>query len=63
MSDPKRPVLIELEAEATAADPAAAAPVPEMELPAPTGQAMQSMAALAVRKPSRLWRLFWGSFL
>ncbi len=56
------PVLIELE-DAKAAEPAAAPPVPDLAAPAPTGQAMQTMAALAARKPSRLARWFWSALV
>jgi putative membrane protein len=60
MSDRKGPVLIELD-DAPAEGPAAAPPVPDLDMPAPTGRAMQTVATLAARKPSRLARLFWGS--
>ena len=54
------PIVIELD-EAQAAEPAKAPPVPELgPQERPTGQAMQTMAALAGRRPSRLARLFWG---
>jgi putative membrane protein len=55
------PVLIDLEGEA-AETPATAPPVPEME-EAPSGQAMQTLATLAARRPSRLGRFFWSSLL
>lgn len=55
------PVLIDLEGEA-AETPATAPPVPEMEQ-APSGQAMQALATLAARRPSRLGRFFWSSLL
>lgn len=58
------PVLIELDndaqAEAPRPDVSQAAPVPDLNLPEPTGQAMQTAAQLAGRKPSRLARWFWG---
>jgi putative membrane protein len=60
MSDRKGPVLIELD-DTPAEGPAAAPPVPDLDMPAPTGRAMQTVATLAARKPSRLARLFWGS--
>lgn len=60
MSDRKGPVLIELD-DTPAESPAAAPPVPDLDLPAPTGRAMQTVATLAARKPSRLARLFWAS--
>lgn len=53
------PVLIELEDQA-APEVADAAPVPEVQSPAPSGQAMQVAAQLAARKPSRLTRWFWA---
>lgn len=56
------PVLIELDAAAEQS-PASAPPVPEPELDAPTGQAMQVVAALGARKPSRLVRWFWSLLL
>ena len=54
---PNGPVLIDREGEAPA-KPAKAPPVPDA---APTGAAMQQVAALAARRPSRLARWFWGS--
>ncbi|WP_214648134.1 YcjF family protein [Ruegeria lacuscaerulensis] len=54
----KGPVLIDLEAEAPGADVAQAPPVPDVA--APQGQAMQTAARLAARKPSALSRWFWG---
>ena len=73
---PKGPVLIDLEPtesgkrsdgkaktrapEDVAPSPATAPPVPDLDLPAPTGQAMQTVATLAARRPSRLARWFWG---
>ncbi|MEL7213771.1 MAG: TIGR01620 family protein [Pseudomonadota bacterium] len=56
------PVLIDLE-DAAAAEPAAAPPVPDLATSAPTGQAMQTMAALAARKPSKLARWFWSALV
>lgn len=59
------PVLIELDAEAPAPQtPASAPPVPELGAHGagmPDGQAMQVMARLGARRPSRLARLFWGA--
>lgn len=55
------PVLIDLEGEA-AQTPATAPPVPEAEEP-PSGRAMQTLAVLAARRPSRLGRFFWTSLL
>ncbi|MFT7594556.1 MAG: putative membrane protein [Paracoccaceae bacterium] len=55
------PVLIDLSDKATPlASVAEAPPVPDLTLPAPEGQAMQMVARLASRKPSRLARWFWG---
>jgi len=51
------PVLIDL--EDAPADPGAASPVPDAALP--EGGAMQTAAAVAARRPSRLARLFWGT--
>jgi putative membrane protein len=62
MSERKGPVLIELD-DAPDQGPAAAPPVPDLDLPAPTGRAMQTVATLAARKPSRLARFFWASLL
>ena len=57
----KGPVLIDLE-DAPAAEfgPEAAQPVPELDSPAPKGQAMQTIATLAARRPSTLAKWFWG---
>ena len=52
------PVLIELDETAPEVSPATAPPVPEIA--APTGQAMQTLANIATRKPSKLARWFWG---
>ncbi|MDU8928656.1 TIGR01620 family protein [Alisedimentitalea sp. MJ-SS2] len=52
------PVLIDLEGKKPAS-PAEAPPVPET-IDLPEGRAMQSVAALATRRPSRLARWFWG---
>ena len=55
------PVLIELEERPTAG-PDLAPPVPDAEgaIDRPQGRAMQRMAQLAARPPSRLARWFWG---
>lgn len=58
----KGPVLIEYE-NAPGVSPDTAPPVPDHDLPPPTGQAMQTMAVLAARRPSRLWRLFWSTLV
>ena len=56
----KGPVLIEIEDEA-APKVADAPPVPDtVPVSAPQGDAMQMVARVAARKPSRLGRLFWG---
>lgn len=62
------PVLFELEpadAKATAAvTPATAPPVPDVTAagdPVVTGQAMQTLARLSARPPSRLGRVFWAA--
>ncbi|MDQ7070342.1 MAG: TIGR01620 family protein [Rhodobacterales bacterium] len=62
MKTPKGPILINLdESSAPAASPDRAPPVPDLANDAaPTGKAMQSVAALAVAKPSRLTRWFWS---
>jgi putative membrane protein len=58
----KGPVLIELD-EPPVQGPSEAQPVPDTDMPAPTGQAMQTVATLAARRPSRLARWFWGLLL
>lgn len=67
MSDTEKsgPVLIELDADTPAASPATAAPVPDLAAltPEPQGQAMQTIAAVAGRPPSRLVRVFWQSLV
>ncbi|MFN0116571.1 MAG: YcjF family protein [Paracoccaceae bacterium] len=62
MTDPARkPVLIEM-AEPGAETPATAAPVPDLGPDfGPGGRAMRAVAAIAVRRPSRIGRLFWAS--
>lgn len=52
---PRRPVLIEMEA-APGIGPDRAPPVPDA---LPEGRAMQAVAHLAARRPSRLWRFLW----
>lgn len=64
----KGPVLIDLDAtereEAEAVNPAFVAPVPDVaEAPSPNGQAMQTVATLAARRPSRLAKWFWSALL
>ena len=59
MTDRNGPVLIEIDEDAAAPSPAEAPPVIDTDAPLPSGQAMQTMAALAARKPSALGRWFW----
>jgi len=55
------PVLIDLKnSDAPKISVADATPVPDLNLPEPTGQAMQMAARVAGRKPSRLAQWFWG---
>lgn len=62
MSGPKGPVLIDLEDAAPAETPATVAPVPEI-VDHPSGAAMQTVAAIAARRPSPLARWFWSLLL
>lgn len=57
------PVLIDLEGDDTAPGPDRAPPVPDAGLPEPQGRAMQTVATLTARPPSRLARWFWGLLL
>lgn len=65
----KGPVLFDIdadEARKAPVSPAEAPPVPEADLPGadtPEGRAMQTFAALAAGRPSRLSRLFWSLLL
>lgn len=60
----KGPVLINLEdAPKPEQGPQDVLPVPDMDVPAPSGQAMQTIATLAARRPSRLVKWFWGLLL
>jgi putative membrane protein len=63
MVTPKGPILIELDS-ADRPSPADAPPVPDT-LPGvrPEGRAMQTVAVLAARQPSRLGRFFWSSLV
>lgn len=74
MTDQKRkgPVLFDEEPQArktgnTKAEekltPANAPPIPEPGADAPSGRAMQTLAGLAARRPSRLARFFWASLV
>ncbi|NRP43468.1 hypothetical protein XMV225_000621 [Aliiroseovarius sp. xm-v-225] len=56
------PVLIELE-DAPTHSPAEVPPVPDAPQPDPTGAAMQAVASVASRSPSRLGRWFWSLFI
>lgn len=62
MTPPKGPVLIDLEND-SAPSPAEAPPVPDLSAPAPTGQAMMTVASLGARQPSVLARWFWRLLL
>jgi putative membrane protein len=62
MADEERrrgPVLIDLDGSTEAPGPGEAPPVPD-PAPRPEGRAMQTVAVLAARKPSRLARWFWS---
>lgn len=60
MTDPRRgPVLFELDDDTPGPSPAEVPPVPDLDAPA-RDAAMTQVAALAVRKPSPLGRLFWS---
>lgn len=60
----KGPVLIDLDdAPAPEIGPEAAEPVADLDSPAPKGQAMQTIATLAARRPSKLVKWFWGLLL
>ena len=56
------PVLIDLEGAEAPHTPSTAPPVPDLAEP-PSGQAMQTLATLAARRPSRWGRFFWSSLL
>ncbi|MDF1854353.1 TIGR01620 family protein [Pseudooceanicola sp.] len=58
----KAPVLIDLDDSAEPASPAEAPPVPDLapDIGPETGRAMQIVATLGARHPSRLARWFWG---
>lgn len=60
----KGPILIDLEDRENSPGPDTAPPVPDPEMPVPPeGRAMQTVATLAARRPSRLARFFWGLLL
>lgn len=57
----KGPILIDLEDAAPVPTPAEAPPVPDVDVaPPPEGRAMQTLATLATRRPSRLTKIFWS---
>ncbi|KIT14520.1 YcjF family protein [Jannaschia aquimarina] len=66
---PRRPVLIELDAEPPAPEavpqsPATAPPVPEAEeAPPPSGRAMQTLAVLAAQRQTGLGKWVWGTLV
>ncbi len=62
MTERKGPVLIELD-DAPEAGPEAAAPVPDVGFDPPQGRAMQVVATLGARRPSRLGRFFWSALV
>lgn len=62
MTERKGPVLIELD-EAPEAGPEAAAPVPDVGAAMADGRAMQVVATLGAKRPSRLARFFWSAVL
>jgi len=51
------------EADTAALTPATAPAVPDLDVPVPTGQAMQTLAQLGARRGSKLTRLFWTSLV
>ena len=60
MTQPKGPVLFDLDKDAPAPTPAEVPPVPDLIEPTAQGQAMNTVAALASRPVSRLARWFWS---
>jgi putative membrane protein len=62
MSGPKGPVLIDLEDTTPVETPATVAPVPEIA-DQRSGAAMQTVAAIAARRPSPLAKWFWSLLL
>lgn len=56
----KGPLLIDLDTEADAPRVEDAQPVPDVTLPPVEGRAMQAVARLAAKRPSRLAQLFWA---
>lgn len=59
----KGPVLIDLDGSEDMPGPDQVPPVPEAGNEAPDGRAMQTLATLTARRPSRLTRWFWGLLL
>ena len=58
------PILFDLDETKPAPGPDTAPPVPDPEVPQPPeGRAMQTVAAMAARRPSALARWFWGLVL
>lgn len=62
MSGPKGPVFIDLEDAPSVETPASVAPVPDIA-DVPQGAAMQTVAAIAARRPSPLAKWFWSLLL
>lgn len=56
----KGPILIEIDDDEVGPNVADAPPVPDGPMPTATGAAMQSVARIAARKPSRLGQFFWA---
>ncbi len=63
MTKKNGPVLIEIDPKTPKVTPATAPIVPDLDGPQAQGKAMQSLAALAARKPSRLARFFWQALV
>jgi putative membrane protein len=63
MTKKSGPVLIEVGGEASKITPATAPVVPDITDINPRGKAMQSLAAIASRRPSRLVRFFWQALV
>ena len=65
---PKGPVVFDLEDDAPGKTqerltPATAPVIADADMPAPSGQAMRTLAGLAARKPSRVTGFFWSALL
>lgn len=63
MSKSKGPILIDLEDQPVQFTPATAPVVPEVETTAPTGRAMQTLASVAARRPSKAAQFLWQTLL